>query len=85
MRVEGKVRVVNNMIRETLIAIKSILHFILMLIVFLSSDLQECINDHMRKNLFPHLIIVSSYFGLEKCTQCSGIFAIPMLNTVCKS
>lgn len=56
-----------------------------MLIVFPSSDLQECINDHMRKNLFPHLIMVSSYFGLEKCTQCSGTFAIPMLNRVCKS
>lgn len=84
MRVEGRVIVVNNMIRQTLIAIKSILCFMFMLIVFLSSDLQECKNDHMRKKLFPHLIMVTSYFSLEKCRQCSGTFAIRMLNRVCK-
>lgn len=76
---------VSNMIRKTLIKIKSILYFIFILMLFPSSDLQECVNDHMRKNLFPHLIMGSSYFGLEKCTQCSGTFAIPVLNRVCKS
>lgn len=66
-------------------AIKNILYLIFVLITFPSSDLQECLNGHMRKNLFLHLIMAGSCFGLEKCTQCSGTFAIPMLSRVCKS